>query len=124
METNTKPEYQELYDKFITEYRRGVVSGEEVGETIVRMAGVYAQYNMAMVNADRALSKVACENANKMEETGKAISIAKAEIITDATEQSFIFKQQRAHLQNIEQYINSLKALQKGVLQEYATSSM
>jgi len=114
--------YVELYDKFHDEYRRGMVSGEEVGEVIMRLASCYAKYNLNLVRAEKALSAIAVINEMTIDENGKPISSAKAKIVTEATEESFQYNLARAHVNNIEAFINALKALQKGVLNEYASS--
>lgn len=117
---DAKHQYLDDYNTFLSTYHRGEVSGEEVGEIIVKMASYFAQYNMTMVLADRALAKVARDIESRTDENGKAISSAKAKVFIDATDESGTYITARAHLQNIEQFINSLKALQKGVLNEYA----
>lgn len=118
--SDTKHAYLDDYNNFLVNYHRGQVSGEEVGEVIVKMASYFAQYNMMMVLADRELAKVARDIESRTDENGKAISSAKAKIFTDATEESGEYNMARAHVQNIEQFLNGLKALQKGVMNEFA----
>ncbi len=117
---DTKHQYLEDYNDFLKTYHRGQVSAEEVGELIVKMASYFAQYNMAMVLADRALAMVARDIESRTDENGKAISSSKAKIFTDATDESMEYNMAKAHIQNIEQFLNACKSLQKGVLNEYS----
>lgn len=121
---NSQPEYLIEYDKFITSYKRSEVSGEEVGEVIARLAQYFAQYNLMMVGFDRKLSLVAKDIESRADDSGKTISSSKAQIFTAATTEANDYRTARAHLQNVEQMINSLKSLQKGVLNEYAFSNL
>lgn len=121
---NNIPEYLTDFNNFMATYHRGEVSGEEVGELIARMAQHYAKYNLETVAKERRLSLVAKENESKSDENGKPISSTKAKVYTEATDEMADFNLSRAHLQNIEQMINSLKALQKGVLNEYQAMAL
>lgn len=119
-EEKTLP-YIEEYTSFIRDYTSGQVSSEQVGELIVRMAQYYAEHNLKLVLAERALAKVAKEAVESVEEgTGKQISVAKAQIIIDATDEAYERGQCKAHLQNCEQFINALKSLQRGLMNEYS----
>ncbi len=116
-------EYQEEYNKFMFAYKSGNVSGEEVGELIMKMAYYYTQYQIKMIEAERVMSKIAMANELKTDDvSGKPISSTKAKTYTDASEEAYVFNKARMHVQNIETKINALKALQKGVLFEYANS--
>lgn len=116
--------YQLEYKKFIDGYSRSEVSGEEVGEVIARLAQYFSVYNMRMVADDRRLSLVARDIESRADEGGKPISSTKAKVFVDATDEAHAYRTSRAHLQNVEQMINSLKSLQKGVINEYAHSSL
>ena len=117
--------YQELYSGFITTYRRGMCSGEEVGEIIVKLAAYYADLNLAMVESERKLSLVARDIETRIDEvSSKPISSAKAKVISDATPECHAFNVSRAHLQNVEMYIGAMKSLQRGLLVEYGNSSL
>ena len=54
------------------------------------------------------------------ENTGKGISSSKAKIIAAATPENDALITTKINIENIEQMINSLKNLQKGVLNEYS----
>ena len=109
------------YEKFSSEFRKTEVSGEEVGEVVMHMAAYYSRYNVRLGDALRAFSAVKADFQNQTDTaTGKAMSSSKAETLADATEEAAKYELARIHVQNIEQYINALKALQKGVLNEYA----
>ena len=117
-------QYQTEYNKFIEDYKLAEVSGEETGILIARLAQYFAKYNMEMVANDKKRSIVAKDIESRADENGKAISSTKAAVLVEATPEAHEYKVSRAHLQNIEQMINSLKALQKGILNEYNHSSL
>lgn len=118
-------QYQKLYNDFMNNYTLGAVSGEQVGEIIARLAGSFPNYNNSAVYAEKTFAIVSKENALLTDEqTGKPISSAKAEVLSNATEEAFKFKIARAHVQNIEMLIGSLKFLQKGLLTEYNQSNL
>jgi hypothetical protein len=115
-----QPVYLEEYNKFLDSYQHGEISGEEVGEKVSRMAQHFAMLNLDMVSKERALRLVARDVESQKDDNGKLISSAKAEALIDATEEANEYRVARAHLQNVEQIINALKALQKGVLNEFS----
>lgn len=109
------------YEAFQSNFRKTEVSGEEIGEMIMKMAGYFARYNVRMGDALRAFSVVKASFQNQVDTTtGKAMSSAKAETLADATEEAAKYEMARIHITNLEQYINALKALQKGTLNEYS----
>ena len=116
-------EYEKLYTDFLTAYKTGMMSGEEVGEAIVRLAHYYAKANLEMINKERAMNLIARDTESQVDGNGKAISSSKAKVFVDATDECFAYNTARAHIENIEAYINALKALQKGILNEYAHMS-
>lgn len=117
---DTKHEYIDEYNAFLSTYHRGQVSAEEVGEVIVKMASHFAKYNLNMAVTDRSLAKTARDIESRTDENGKAISSAKAKVFIDATIEAGEYNMLRAHVQNIEQFINALKALQRGLINEFA----
>lgn len=120
---NPDPDYMLEYEAFQNNFKKTEVSGEEVGELIMRMAGYYARYNVRLSDALRAISIVRADFANQPDvATGKSLSSAKAEVLSDARPEAAKYELARIHVNNIEQYINSLKSLQKGVLTEYSHS--
>lgn len=117
--------YLEEYNNFIKNYKSREVSGEEVGEIIARMATYFSEYNMKLVDAERSLYLAARDIEGRIDEnSGKTITSAKAQSIINATEEHYKSEQIKAHVHNIEQFINALKALQRGVLSEYAMSGL
>lgn len=87
----------------------------------MRMAGHFARYNVRMGDALRAFSAVKAGFQSQPDPaTGKPMSSTKAEMLADATGEAATYELARIHVQNIEQYINALKSLQKGVLTEYS----
>ena len=116
-----KEQYQVEYNEFIETYEAGTTSGEAVGIIIIRLVQYFAEKNMALGKCDKRYSAVLAKSVDSVDElTGKPMSAAKAEIIAKATEESYSYIAEKIHLQNIEQMINALKALQKGIMNEYS----
>jgi len=114
-------DYMIDYEAFSSNFKKTEVSGEEVGEMIMRLAGYFARYNVRLGDALRAVSRVKSDFQNQVDPaTGKSMSSAKADTLADATHEAATYEMARIHVANLEQYINALKSLQKGVLQEYS----
>jgi len=114
-------EYKQKYDEFMTSYNAGSTSGEGVGEMVAILAQHYCNINMELGKRDGRYAAVYAERVDSIDEaTGKPISVAKAEALSKATEEYKRYQEAKMHLQNIEQCINSLKTLQKGILNEYS----
>ena len=117
--------YETLYQEFISKYNKSETSPSEVGEVLVRIAGIFPSYNMAMIKAERAFAFVSKDEILKTEEsTGKSVSAVKAETLADASPEAYAFKQARGHVANIELLIGSLKFLQKSLEVEYLNSGI
>lgn len=115
------PDYMVEYNTFSSNYRLTEISGEEIGMLIMKMVAHYAKYNMKLKDALRDYSIVLRDFQTQIDPaTGKAMSSTKAESLAAATEVAARYSEMKIHISNIEQYINGLKALQKGVLQEYS----
>lgn len=112
--------YQTEYADFLDNYKSGEVGGEEIGEKIARFAQYFSMYNMEFAVADFERSKVAATNESKTDDNGKQMSSTKAQAMTDATPEAAAYRKAKAHVQNLDQIINALKSLQKGVLNEYS----
>jgi len=115
-------DYIEEYDQFMNSFRKTEVSGEEVGEFIMRMTGHYIRYNIRYSDSIRLFSAVKSDFQNRLDSNGKPMSSAKAQMLADSTPEAATYEIARIHVQNLEQIINSMKSLQKGVLTEYANS--
>lgn len=116
--------YLKEYKEFITGYHLGEKSGEEVGLLIARLAQYFGDYNQDMVIKERGMNIKAAEFEMKTDENGKTISSTKAKVLLEATDECYNYNIARAHLQNVECYINALKSLQKGILNEYQMQSL
>jgi hypothetical protein len=115
-----KEQYQLEYEQCIASYKSGQTSAEEIGEVIARMAQYFAQKNMIAASIENVLNKKSVEIVQGQDDSGKPLSVAKADILIKATEEAQEFRQAKVHLENIEQYINALKYFQKGILNEYS----
>jgi len=116
-------DYKEEYSKFIAEYDRNVASGESIGSVIIRMAQYFAMANMNYATALNAFNRKAAEIEATIDATGKSISSSKAKIYSDATPENATLNYAKTDVENIEQFINATKALQKGILVEYQHST-
>jgi len=113
--------YKNEYDAFMESYKVGQVSGEQIGEMIARLAQYYGDINTSMASSSQKLNaKAAIIIQGEDESTGKSISAVKADVLLKDTDEFKEYNKVKTHLTNIEQYINALKYLQKGVLNEYA----
>lgn len=109
------------YQEFMNSYAKGAVDGEAIGAIVMRMAYYFAEFNSKLASAGRNLSLIARDfEERKDESTGKAISSTKAKVLTEATQENYDYDSIRAHKENCEQFINALKSLQKGVINEMA----
>ncbi len=120
---NLRDNFMEEYKALIEEYKEGGVSGERVGEAIVNMAQYYAmanqQYAQALVN----FNKVSGSIEKTTDDSGKPISSTKAKTLAAETPESDNYITAKTNLDSIEQMINALKSLQKGILNEYNHSA-
>jgi hypothetical protein len=116
-------DYMIDYEAFMNNFKKTEVSGEEVGEVVMKMAGYYARYNVRLSDSMRAFTVVKADLQNQTDTTsGKSMSSAKADTLAAATSEAATYELAKIHVQNIEQYINALKALQRGVMFEYSNS--
>lgn len=117
--------YIEDYDTFMSalEAQGGLMAAGEIGEMITRMSSYFSRHNVVLGKALKQFNNVAKEVYSQSDATGKAISAAKAEILASATPEAAAYQDAKIHVQNIEQNINALKALQRGVLNEYSHSA-
>jgi hypothetical protein len=120
---NQEMDYLIEYETFVNTFKKTQVSGEEVGEMIVRMTNHYARINLRLASALRTYSEVIKGYQTSTDEkTNKPMTSSKAEALAAATQEAGDYTVLKAHVQNLEQIINSLKALQKGVLMEYSNA--
>lgn len=115
------PDYMIDYDSFLKTFQEKEVSGAEVGEMVARMAAYYARYNLTLTGAQKMYNNTVVQHLAQTDASGKAISATKAESLAAASEEHEAYARAKVHVQNLEQYINALKSLQKGLLYEYST---
>ena len=107
------------YKKFLEEYKKGLTDGERVGEVICRMAQHFCTANQVYGKALVAYNRIASINEQAQDEnTGKSISSAKATKLSEATTEFEHLTNAKIIIGNVEQIINALKSLQRGVLRE------
>ena len=113
----TIPKFQQEYNDFLVEYKKGLTDGERAGEIIARMAQYFAMSNAQALNA---FNGVAASIEQTEDANGKAITSAKAKILSAATPEHGALIIAKTTVESIEQIINALKSLQKGIMNEYA----
>ena len=114
-------DYKTEYDKFMEQYQTGTTDGEAVGQMIARLAQYFAMSNTEYGIAQKAFNKVARTiEEGEDERTNKPISSSKAKIIAAATPEHDALIEKKIDVENIEQKINALKSLQRGLLNEYS----
>jgi hypothetical protein len=112
--------YTDDYNQFMENFRFQEISSEEVGEMVARMAQHFATHNLIMIRSLKVYAKLKSElHAQPDGATGKPMTSSKAEMIAAATPEAHAYEEARAHVQNIEQMMNALKALQRGIMFEY-----
>lgn len=114
--------YQEEYSAFVNAYKMTQVSGEEVGLMVVKMTNYFIEYNTNLAKVLQGYKKVLVDYQSSLDANGKPMSSAKAEAMADGSPEAAEYHRVRSHVQNLEQAINSLKALQRGVINEYSYS--
>lgn len=116
--------YIEDYEIFMQTLHNqgGNMAPGEVGEMITRMAAYFTRHNIILARTLKLFSQVA-KDIYAQVENGKPISAAKAEILAAATPEAAAYHDAKIHVQNIETDINALKALQRGILNEYSYSA-
>lgn len=118
-------DYQTLYNEFISGYSKTETTPSQVGEILARLAGIYPNYNMTKIAAEKAYSRVCKDEVLRTDDqTGKAISSSKAQTLAEASQEAFDFKTSRGHVENIEMQIGVLKFLQKALETEYLNSNI
>lgn len=112
--------YMEEYSQFMQSFQNQEVSGESVGEMIAKFAYYFSVANMKLVTTLRDYNSVLSDTYNQVDpNTGKQISGVKAEATAQASTEYYKYQEAKAHVTNIEQCINALKALQKGIMNEF-----
>lgn len=111
--------YRSEYDGFVKQFDEREVDGREVGIMIAKFASWFASYNLDMIVAFKAYAFVLKETSKEVDAAGKQISSAKAEQLAQATPEYAEYLLAKGHVQNIEQHLTSLRALQRGVMNEY-----
>lgn len=115
--------YNKEYNDFIQQFEQREVDGQEVGLMIAKFSSWFASYNLEMVEAFKEYANVLRELSFEVDPNGKQISSARAEQLGQATVQYADYQKAKAHVQNIEQHLTSLRALQRGVMAEYTQTA-
>lgn len=112
------------YNIFMQKYNKGVTDGGDVGEVIAKMAQYFCDANLAFADTSILFGKKASEIETRIDDNGKEISSSKAKVLSAATKESDDLIKAKADVENIQQIINALKSLQKGIMNEYSNIGM
>jgi len=119
MDQDTYLIYKQEYKNFLSTYQSGTTSAEQVGLMIARLSQYFSEANEAYGAAKKAFNKVLNQIENEIDDKGKLISSAKANSKAIATPDGDALISTEIDVKNIDNNINALKSLQKGVLNEY-----
>lgn len=118
-------EYIKEYNEFIQNYASGTTTGERIGLVISKMASYYTNANLEYAASLISFNIKARDIEQTVDEnTNKIISSSKAKVLSDATVEAQVMIIAKANLENIEQSINALKSLQRGVLTEFSQGNL
>jgi hypothetical protein len=122
VESDALYDYQKEYETFMNAYEISQQHPEEVGALIMRMAGYYARYNITFSQKLKAFGHMKADLMRTPDkETGKAMTGTKCDMLGEDTTQASELSLAKRHIENIEQYINALKSLQRSLMTEYAS---
>lgn len=108
------------YEAFMGKLSTQEVSPGEVGILIARLSSYFSTYNLRLAKATRNLAIVASEMEKTKDDMGKTIASTKAKALTEASPEANVYETNKAHVQNIESHINSLKSLLKSLTNEFS----
>ena len=112
--------YREEYNDFLKKYAIGATTGEETGFLVARLAQYFADLNTDAGRKEIVYKKKLGGMVNFVDGNGKAISVAKAELDGEATDEYAVFNMAKRELQSCEQMLNAAKSLQRGLQNEYS----
>jgi len=118
-------EYQSIYNDFIAKQEKAEVTPSEVGKVLTMIVSYYPNYNLDLISAEKSYALISRDIIMGTDEvTGKNITATKAATIAEASDEAFLFKKAKSHIQNIEVMIGALKFLQKSLETEYIQSNL
>jgi len=112
-------EAKKHYADFLTNYKTGQSNAESIGEEIAILVQYFSDVNIDKANAEIAYNSVATKIEGSMDDKGKPISSAKAKILSSSTPECEKYIIKKAEVENIEQMLNALKSLQRGLINEF-----
>lgn len=113
--------FQEEYAALMNNINNGLpITAKDVGELIVKGAHYFGEAVTALVAAEFAFNRKIVEFEKQKDENDKPLSSAKAENYAKATDEYLGYADAKARVAAIEQQINALKSLQKGLSNEFA----
>ena len=108
------------YKEFISSFQKGTTTGEDVGICVAKMAQYFTSVNSEYATAMFTFNKKAAEIEGTKDDNGKSITSSKAKTLYEATPEYESYARAKVNVANVEQIINALKSLQKGILNEYS----
>ncbi len=111
--------FKEYYDNFLASYESGTTGAEAIGKAIVDLAQFFCDANLEYARAEILFNKVAATIEQTTDENGKALSSAKAKIISESREEYSDFLIKKRTVESIDVCLKSLKALEQGIMNEF-----
>jgi hypothetical protein len=116
---STEP-YRLEYNNFMANYKSGVTGAEQIGLLHGHMAQYFSDMNERKHSAEQAYNKVVLNCEQSTDVNNKPLSSAKAQAMAMASDEYNAYNYAKIHLENIDQIITALKAMQWAVLKEYS----
>ena len=115
-----KKDYQLGYDDLLAKLKNNsVMSSDEVGTAVVEAVQHYINYNNVWAKAEINCNARRAAFETTVDENGKAISSAKAKVLSDASEEANALVWAETDVKNVEAIVNGLKSLQRAMTNEY-----
>ena len=121
---NNEQNFLTEYQGFLETYKQGLTNGEQAGEVIAKMANYFAIANSKYGEALIGYNAIASSIEQTVDDNGKAISSAKAKILAAATPESAVLIRTKVAIESIQEVINAIKSLQRGIMYEQNASGL
>jgi len=102
------------YNDFVINYKEGEVSAETVGLLVAKLTMQFVEENTSSVSKDDAVNKSASTTIQGVDEAGKSMSAAKAEVLVKASTESNEYKKIKVAIENTQSMISALRVFEVG----------
>lgn len=113
--------YTEEYAEFIKNMESGIpVTPADVGKLTAKLAQYFSDAVAETTITEQAYNQKVVEFEKQLDENGKPLTSAKADHYSKATDEYLKYNSAKGKVLGIEQMINALKSLQKGLMNEFS----